>query len=167
MDIFQEGFSLHLSCLCFDHILTGVVQIGIQFRVEDDPLVEVGNIVLMVFCITVTVPFDNLSEEQLYSCLIIIDLAVCTLFIIVLIAAAAITTVATIALLSDPLAFSKLEFFSNIPVLFFISLVTSLLRSQRYSTRRIGSQWRRDGDILRSADLSIRNIPFDIRSRSM
>ena len=61
----------------------------------------------MVFWITVTVPFDNLSEEKIYGFLVSISIAVLTLFIIVIVAAAAITTAATIALLPAPLDFSK------------------------------------------------------------
>ena len=63
----QEGPSLHLLFLCFGQPLPGFGQLGLQFRAEDDILVEAGNIVLMVFWITVTVPFDNLSEERIYS----------------------------------------------------------------------------------------------------
>ena len=82
----------------------------------------------MVFWITVTVPIDNLPEEQIYSCLVSIALAVLTLFIIVLVAAAAITNAATIDLLPSPLAFFKLYFFANIPVLLFIPPLQRLYR---------------------------------------
>ena len=75
-----------------------------------------------------TVPFDNLSEEQIYSCLVSIALAVLTLFIIVIVAADVITTAATIALLPAPLTFSKLDLFADIPVLLFIPPATSLSR---------------------------------------
>ena len=81
----------------------------------------------MVFWITVTVPFDNLSKERIYICLVSIALSVPTLYIIVIVYAAAITAAATIALLPAPLAFSKLDFFANIRVLLFIRPVTSLL----------------------------------------
>ena len=67
----------------------------------------------------VTVPFDNLYEELIYSCPIIITLDVPTLFIIFLTAAAAINTNSTIEILPDPLAFSQPDFFTNIPVLLF------------------------------------------------
>ena len=62
-DPVKEGSSPHLLSSCFGQILLGVGQLGLQFRAENDLLVEAGNIVLMVFWITVTVPFDNLSEE--------------------------------------------------------------------------------------------------------
>ena len=75
------------------------------------------------FWITVTAAFNNLSEERIYSC---ITLYVPTLFIIILVAAAAITTTTTIALLPAPLAFSKPDFFSDIPVLLFVPPATSL-----------------------------------------
>ena len=55
----------------------------------------------------------------MYICLVSITLVVLTLFIGVLFAAVAITTSTTIALLTDPLAFSELDFFANIPVLLF------------------------------------------------
>ena len=55
------------------------------------------------------------SEERIYSC---ITLAVLTLFVVVLVAAAPITTVAIISLMPAPLSFSKHDFFANIPVLF-------------------------------------------------
>ena len=77
----------------------------------------------MVFWITVTVPFDNLSEEKIYGFLVSISIAVLTLFIIVLVAA----TAATIALLPASLAFSKLDFFVNIPILLFMPPTASLL----------------------------------------
>ena len=56
----QEGSSLHLLFSCFNQLLLGVGQLGIQFRAEDDLLVETGNIFLMFFWITVNVPFDNI-----------------------------------------------------------------------------------------------------------
>ena len=87
----QEGSSLHLSYLCFGKLLPGLGKLGIQFRAGDNLLVEGGNIVLMVFWIMVTVPFDNIYEEQIYSFLVIISLAFLTLFIIVLVAAASTT----------------------------------------------------------------------------
>ena len=59
----QEGYSLHLSFLCLGQLLPGVGQLSLQFRVEDDLLIEAGNIVLMILCITVNVPFENLSKE--------------------------------------------------------------------------------------------------------
>ena len=76
--------------------------------------------------ITVTVPFENIYEERIYSC---INLGVLTLFIIVLLATASINTDATIALLPAPLAFSKPEFFADIPILLFFPPATYLLRS--------------------------------------
>ena len=111
-----------------------------------------------------TVPFDNISEERIYS---FITLDVLTLFIIVLVTAAAITTAATIDLLLAPPAFSKPYFFANIPVLLFISPVTSLSRSLKYSSCWIGMRWLRGDDIPRIADHSIRKIPLDIRASSM
>ena len=66
-----------------------------------------------------TVPFDNLSKERIYSC---ITLSVLILFIIFLVDAAAINTAAIIALLPAPLAFSKPDFFADIPVLLFVPL---------------------------------------------
>ena len=121
----------------------------------------------MVFCITVTVPFDNLSEEQIYSFLVSTTLAVLTIFFIVLVAAAAITTAAPIVLLPVPLAFSKPEFFADIPVLLFILPTASISRSRRYSPRRIGKRWGRGDDAPRSVDRSLHNIPVEIRARSM
>ena len=121
--------------LCFDQLLTGFGQLGLQFRTEDDLLVEAGNIVLMVLWITVTSPFGNIYEEKIYSCLFSIYLAVLTLFIIVLVATDAITTTTTtIALLTTPLDFSKLELFANTPVLLFtpphgVSLAESMVQS--------------------------------------
>ena len=126
VDPVQEGYSLHFRCSCFGHILPDVGQLVLQFRAEDNLLVNVGNIVLMVFWITVTVPFDNLSEERIYICLVSITLAFLTLFIIVLVAAASITTASTIYLLPAPLDFSKLDFFADITVLLFITPATSL-----------------------------------------
>ena len=58
----QEGYSLHLSVSCFGQILPGVGHLSLQFLAEDDLLVGAGIIVLVVFLITVTVPFDNLPE---------------------------------------------------------------------------------------------------------
>ena len=122
----QEGSSLHLSFFCFGQIPPGVRQLGLQFRAEDDLLVEAGNIVLMVFWITVTVPLDNIYEEKIYSCT---TLSVLTLLTIVLVTTSAITTAATIYLLPDPLFFSKTYFFADIPVLLFAPPATSFLRS--------------------------------------
>ena len=84
----------------------------------------------MVLLIMVTVPFNNLYEEQIYSYLVSISLATLTLFITVLVAADSITTTATIALLPAPLAFSKLDFFADIPVLLFIPPETSFSQSR-------------------------------------
>ena len=111
-----------------------------------------------------TVPFDNLSYELIYSC---ITLSVFTLFIIVLIAASAITTAANIALLTTPLAFSKPDFFVDIPILFFTPPVTSLSRSRRYSPCCIGMRCVRGDYEPRSVDRSIGKIPADIQARSM
>ena len=80
----------------------------------------------MVFLITVTVTFDNLSEEKIYRCLGSISLDVLTLFIIIIVAAATITTASTIALLPAPLALFKIDFFADIPVLFFTPPVKPL-----------------------------------------
>ena len=82
----------------------------------------------MVFWITVTVSFDNIYEEQIYSC---ITLAVLKIFIIVLFAVATFTNAATISLLPAPLAFSKPDFFADIPVLFFTPPSMSISQSRR------------------------------------
>ena len=99
----------------------------------------------------VTVPFENLPKERIIN----------------LFAAAAITTAANIALIPAPLAFSKLDFFSDIPVLLFIPPAMSLSRSLRYSPRWIWTLWRRGGDVPCSADCSIRKILVEIRATSM
>ena len=122
------------------------------------------NIVLMVFWITVTVSFDNIYEEQIYSC---ITLAVLTIFRIVLFAVVTITNAATIDLLLAPLAFFKPDFFADIPVLFFIPPTMSLLQSRRYSPRPIGTWWVRGDNVPCSAECSIRNIPVKIRARTV
>ena len=121
----------------------------------------------MVLWITVTVPLDNLSEEQIYICLVSIALAVLKPFIISLVSVAAITTAATIYLLPAPLAFSKLDFLADIPILLFIPPATSLSRTRWYSPHWIGTWWRRGDGVPRSAERSIRKVPVEILTRSM